>query len=297
MRRTPISRVPAVAALLLGSALLTGCTLDPGRGFARLQGSLWSRFAGLDPSSGRLLQGGWFKTATSFELRLDQLLLEVSSVGALGAAGTAATTVACSFDPASPPAGCSLCHGGHCHCGDKLVSYQELEAQLCGSGGTAVPAALLASLLVAGPQSLLGEGSWQELSGCQPSCELASGSIQSVRLTMTRLQLSARLRDASAANRLGAAELAAEVTLAVDGASLEAKLPEPAAVGEEELHGLALAVRLPVAASLFDLEWQTLERKNGTVTVDAVSNPGAGEALLGALMKSPLGVTVSRKEE
>ncbi|MEW5848920.1 MAG: hypothetical protein AB2A00_08900 [Myxococcota bacterium] len=64
------------------------------------------------------------------------VVVESATVALPGATvSTAATSGegSSTFDPANPPPGCTLCHGGHCHCGDRLVPYEEL----AGGGGTA----------------------------------------------------------------------------------------------------------------------------------------------------------------
>ena len=285
------------ATLLVALLLPGGCTVEDGRGFAQLSGRLTSSFAGLTPSLGRLGADGWYKTARSFELRLSALALTVREVRLQSTeGGTQAASSACSFDPASPPPGCTLCHGGHCHCGGELKSYEELEAEACGTGAAAASRTLV-TLPLQEPQPLLGEGSKRELRECVPSCELGAGSVSGVKVLLDRLQVEARLRDASAADRLAGKELAVSVDWALAGATLALSLPAAEPLGRDHPYYLSLSLALPVTEKLFDaLDWYKLTVAGDRVTIDGKGNTAAGELLTTSLASSVVSVIAQRSD-
>jgi hypothetical protein len=284
-------------ASMLLALLLAGCTYEDGRGFARLSGELWSRFAGVDPQAGRLQADGWLKTDNSFELRLTRLELEVKTVDLRALQDAPSPVGDCSFDPSSPPAGCTLCHGGHCHCGGALKSYAELEAELCG--GAARPSvSTVASLPVAGAQALLGGGTRSRLATCSPSCELPAGEVSRVRLTLGRLRLEGRVRDRSLEDRLGGGEPAVTVDRDLSGAALAADLAAHQPIDRHHPYHLLLSVELPVTERLLDgIDWHTLQGASSAITINETTNTNAGEALTTSLGRSTLQPSVTREDD
>jgi hypothetical protein len=280
-------------ALALAALAATGCTFTDGRGFARASGELEASFAGLDPAAGRTTADGWLKTDTSFELSLASLVLRVREVRLTAAATGGAGGATCAFDPANPPAGCTLCHAGHCHCGDELKSYEELEAELCGGGGgtavsTVVAFPLDADLDLLAPPAV-------PLETCGSACDLGRGAIDAVAVVCDRLTLHATVRDRSVADRLGGAELDVTVDWDLAGATLTSTLAEPARLDRDQPYEVRVVVTLPVAAGLLDgIAWDQLERTDTTLTIDAATNAGAGETLTSNLTLTALGVTVTR---
>lgn len=290
---------PLLLSLLLAA---TGCTLDPGRGFAQLSAGLWSSFRALDPAQGRVLAGGWLKTSSSYALQLSQLELAVRELRLRRAGATSATasTGSCSFDPQSPPFGCTLCHGEHCHCDGKLRSYDELRAELCGGGGGAASAVIVVRLPVLQPQALLGTGTRQELASCVPSCELGAGTIDELQLVLERLRLSGTVRDESNANRLGGRQPKLAVDLPLGGAALSLKLASAGgavAIGHDQPYYLTLSASLPVSEKLLDgVAWEGLGGGE-SIVIDDKQNSAAGEALLQGLTATTLGVQTTRGED
>ena len=281
------------SCVALAALVASGCTFTDGRGFARASGELTASFAGLDPDAGRTTADGWFKTDTSFELALTDLRLRVREVRLTAAATSGTSGAGCSFDPADPPAGCTLCHSGHCHCGDQLKTYAELEAELCGGGGTA------ASTVVAFPLDadldLLEPPPAVPLETCGPACDLGRGEIDSVEVVFDRLTLRATLRDCSLADRLGGAEIAVTIDWDLAGATLTADLAAPAVLDRDQPYEVRAAIDLPVSAGLLDsIAWDALERVGDALSIDAATNPGAGETMTDNLSLSPLGVTITR---
>jgi hypothetical protein len=104
-------------ALAVGLLIAGGCTLEDGQPWG------WVR-AGLQVS----------EPSVDADFAVDVFELELATVRLIetgAAAGTGAE-----FDPQNPPAGCSLCHGGHCHCDGELVDYDELRARVADGGAS-----------------------------------------------------------------------------------------------------------------------------------------------------------------
>jgi hypothetical protein len=283
------------SAVALAALAATGCTFTDGRGFARASGQLTASFAGLDPDAGRTTADGWFKTDTSFELSFTALTLQVREVQLTAAAASgSASGSSCTFDPADPPAGCTLCHSGHCHCGDELKTYENLEAELCGGSGGAAASTLLAFPLDADLE-LLQPPPALALETCGAACDLGRGEIDAVTVVLDRMTLRATLRDCSVADRLGGAELDVTVNWDLAGATLTSTLAEPALLDRDQPYEVRIVVELPVAAGLLDgITWDQLEHTDTALTINAATNPGAGETLTQNLGLTALGVTVTR---
>ena len=97
-------------ALLLGA----GCAFGDGEGFATVEPTVQATYALLRE---RDAGGGWQRLASDYQVRLAAGEASVSRIELLPAVG-GGTGAAASFDPASPPPGFTLCHGGHCHAED-----------------------------------------------------------------------------------------------------------------------------------------------------------------------------------
>jgi hypothetical protein len=111
-------------------ALLTGCTLQPGTGFATLTGV--DLTLALEPGDARDLGDQTILTDAGYQVQIDSMVLTVDRLALVELLGGST-----SFDPANPPEGYSLCHGGHCHHDDgRLVDYAEIEAELAGDSAT-----------------------------------------------------------------------------------------------------------------------------------------------------------------
>ena len=277
-----------------------GCTtIEDGRGFAGLSGSLQGSFVGLDASAGRVGADGWFKTDNSFELKLSALQLTVRDLRLQSTATTAPSTGGCTFDPDSPPAGCALCHGGHCHCDGKLVSYEELRARPCG-GASAATAATVATLPLGEALDLLARKGTNlaNLSSCSPSCELEAGQVDSVVARVDRLKLLATLRDESLADRLGGKQPSVKVDWDLAGAAVVHRLAAAQKMDRATPYELRLTVELQVVKTLLDnVSWHTLTQKQGVIEVNPSSNGAAGETLSTNLAGSKLILGVERTDD
>lgn len=128
-----MNHAKAVAGIALVFELAAqGCAAGDGGGFARLEpGTLR---VGLDVSPARTLSASGLLTDLGYRVELEACTVGVERLELQELMGS--TRSPARFDPANPPAGYSLCHGGHCHAeGGELVSYEEVQAGL--AGGTA----------------------------------------------------------------------------------------------------------------------------------------------------------------
>lgn len=108
------------------SGLLAGCTFAPGAGFSTLESVA---LEGTVASDTLLLDDGRSVVIDEATFGPSAYVLETLSSSGGGGGGT--------FDPAAPPDGFSLCHGGHCHADDgSLWSYEEIEQWLAGDAAT-----------------------------------------------------------------------------------------------------------------------------------------------------------------
>lgn len=178
--------------LAAGSVALcvSGCASGPGHGFGEIAGvTLDARYA---PGVARDLGDGWALTDQGYRVRFDGLEVEGGGLQLEQLPGAGANT---SFDPANPPEGFTLCHGGHCHAEDgSLWTYEEIEAELAGGEGAWTPS--VAFGLDRALDLLAGEVLvWSE---CDPSCILPAANIQRVSLPLSVLHLEATIWDDAA---------------------------------------------------------------------------------------------------
>lgn len=173
----PCSKLCSLAALMLTSA----CAWEAGEPFATVSPHLEAAYTPLEDRDEGM---GWQRLATSYEIRVDRLVVEAGELRLVSAGSEAL-----GFDPANPPPGYSLCHGGHCHADDgRLVPYEEIEAELGqGSSGSEV------MYFDIGPVDLT-EGVSRALS-CQPSCELPLAYVRSALMDLRRISAQGVVRD------------------------------------------------------------------------------------------------------
>jgi hypothetical protein len=220
-------------AWLAALPLALGCAVDAGHGFATVEtATLEARF---EPGPARAVDGG-FVTDRGYTVRLEALALETEE---LALESLSAARGGGSFDPARPPPGYTLCHGGHCHAEDgSLVSYAEVEAELSGGGGfvRVVTFGGAHTLDLLAPQTrALEEGS--------PSRELPRTTV---RRAVLRVQ-SFELRGEVSAE--GSVPRGLVVTLA-GGIAIEA--PFELVIDEQGLGALELHAALLLDGTLFD---------------------------------------------
>ncbi|MGD8863920.1 MAG: hypothetical protein PVI30_28150 [Myxococcales bacterium] len=256
-------------------ALLSACALDAGSGFATLgEGELQVE---LSPGPARDLGDGRLLTDLGYEVTLERAELEVDAVrlSELSGGGGGGDV---SFDPANPPPGYSLCHGGHCHADDgSLPSYEEVQAALAGGEAqlqTLVSVSLRRTL------SLL-PGETVALADYEPSRELPEGSLDRLDVALTGLSLRGDVRGPGLS---GPVEL--RVSLA-----LQEVLGEPLAISLDRDGPAILTPRVGIRldGSLFDgLDFAALRENDGVAIDDPDS--AAATRLLESLFDSDLRV-------
>ena len=224
----------------LGCAVAAhGCALEPGEGFARLEpGTLRAAFE-IGPAralaENRLLTDEGYRVELA-RCRLTVRDFELQSLDARSGGGDA------SFDPADPPDGYSLCHGGHCHAADgSLVSYDEVQARLAGGNAVWKPVARV----TLGAELDLLAPSARALARWEPATDLPEVSIARAVLRLEELQCEGRVEgDALPAART------LEVALPLSAANLHVSLDQP--ISRDGPASLAPAVRLRIDGTLFD---------------------------------------------
>lgn len=240
----------------MGALLLIGCAFEAGHGFGELEPVSFR--AALTPGPARDL-GGAVLTGEGYAVTLDAFVWTVGGMHLMelqGGGGGGGST----FDPADPPDGYSLCHGGHCHSDSgALVDYADIEAEL--AGGAASFAALV---------SLAPPGTLDMLSAAQASLApdepvLADVSLTKLRLESVGVHMSGTVRrepdDGFSATF--------DLDLALGG-DLDAGLELP--LGRGELPVIALSVALAPDGTLWDgLDFAALA-VDGSIPTDAESD-------------------------
>jgi hypothetical protein len=242
------------ARLLAALLSLQGCTLDAGHGFATIEES--ALHMELAPGRSRDLGDSGFLTDEGYRVDPTSMTLHVSELGLLELRGAQAGAVT-SFDPANPPEGFTLCHGGHCHADDgSLVDYADVQAVLAGGAARFEP---LATLPVDRTFDLL-EGETAALTRIVPSAELPRSSIDRIEIEVTRLRLSAEIEGG---------DLPQPVTLEIDTPVEQAIAGTLSVIidrnGPERLE---LVVALRFDATLFDGVDLSSLVEEGSVVID-----------------------------
>lgn len=245
------ARLPFLAPCLALS--LWACALDAGDPFATVEPSLE---AALEVHEDELTADGYLKLASGYEVRFDAAALTVDEIRLI--AGVAGSDVAV-FDPANPPDGYSLCHGGHCHAEDgSLVDYATIEAEL--SGGAAPELTTALTLTFDGPLDLLAPA--PIVPGCSSAagldgCGLGAVSLKRVELAASRLVIQGQVRDGQSPPRIEPRAFAIDLALPADGAGLFVHALDFTA----ERHGeetFALTMHLVLSGELLgEVDWTT----------------------------------------
>lgn len=264
-----------------------GCTLDAGSWFAVLTPTFEGRYA---TSIDRVTGDGWEKLNSNYQARLTRADVTVRDIQLqeLGASASAAAA----FNPANPPPGYSLCHNGHCHRDDgALVPYDEIAAEIAGSGGGAGVARAVVAFPI-GETNMLAPA--RRPLTCTPNCRLGQAHIRLARATVTAVALEGLIRDApSAAPRL-LGELrwrwVSAFSASPDQPDADADIPAPSPVTldcaadlpTDNAHPPAVTVALTLEARarlLDDIDWGALTAIEGAIDLAQPANAG-GRALL-----------------
>ncbi len=237
---------------------LLACTLDAGDPWVALAGGEVS--AAFAPGARELPEGGVVSDLAA-TWRLDGFEVELAAVELVELQGAGGVE----FDPASPPPGYSLCHGGHCHAEDgSLVDYSDIVAELSGGRATFVPVSGWTPAepldLLAGARIALGDPDLSAL----PEVTLARAEV---RLTSVRL-----------AGEVGAEGLApVPFTVEVDALTVSADLPFE--VGRDAPARVRFTADWPVDGTLLD-----------GLDVAALSDAGTLDAALAVSVPEALSV-------
>lgn len=269
---------PRLALLVL--PLLAGCTFQPGGGFGELTDARLS--VALEPGAARDLGDGAILTDEGYAVAFDTLTLELGALQLQELQGATDVT----FDPADPPDGYSLCHGGHCHSdAGELVAYEDIIAEL--SGGTAEYVSLAVAgvddevdLLAGADRTVAFDEAWL------PMADLSRFALTTTGLTGTAVVTGGDLAEDEA--------LELVVDLAFDDAfSVAVALP----VDREHDPVISLdAAVLPGGTLLDGVLLSDLADEDGLVTLDDPTDSGPGQALFGALVSTAPDLTITRSQ-
>ncbi|MFN3429538.1 MAG: hypothetical protein ACK46X_06265 [Candidatus Sericytochromatia bacterium] len=286
--------LPLTAAV----AALAGCAWGPGAGFATLQKAVTTQALSLSPD--RVDETGRWKTDNGYRLTVSEGIVRVfvaavtlEETGESGAGNTAGASAA--FDPANPPPGYSLCHGGHCHRADgALIDYADIQASL--AGGTVqttrtlmalVPTTKVAFVPLGGEASLT---SFNCRLGVDGACDFGEGVAETATLQVERLQAYGR---AAAGPGLGLGDLgtgSVEWVLDLDQESQPSKLQAnmgPRVIDRLGPADLRFTGRLQVTERLFDgIDWDRLAKAANGATLKLETDEVTRERILSNLAKS-----------
>lgn len=279
MRRRAIEcpvRVLATLGLLALGASATACTLDAGHGFATMvEGELHAQFV---PGRARDLGEGAFLTDQGYRVRLRVARLHATQLQLLELRGQTGSAGSASFDPANPPPGFTLCHGGHCHADDgSLPTYEEVQAMLAGAEARFEP---LVTMPIDRELDLLG-GERVVLDDFAPSAELPRGSIDRAEIEVTHLRLEGQLEGGDLQN---------PVDLVID-----LPLTEPIAetlsarIDRKGPGRIALEAALRFDATMLDRLDLAQLAQDGSLAVEANNSPVA-EALTEWLVRADVAI-------
>lgn len=262
----------------------SACAFDPGEPIGRVVPAL---SVALDLPEGRLVGGRWVTANDyAFEVANFDVVVAGFSVGLSASAATSAVA----FDPAAPPEGYGLCHGGHCHADDgRLVPYEEIEAELAGGGAKAEESVTLMPEGSALALTLDGVPVPVTLGACPDQCAVGAVRLVSATADLERLRVVGTVFDRRPgdAARLPPEGLPIALEIPV-GAALVA--PIAGAFGLDEPASAQVTATLLIQQTLFDsIDFASLVSPGGAPAGDALL-----EALSKAAASSVLDVTVSR---
>lgn len=261
-----------VLALTLG-----GCAWEPGQGFAVVEPTVRAAY---EPLSGRAADDGYQRLSSDYQVRVDSASMRLSDIELRSSGGGASG----SFDPANPPPGYSLCHGGHCHRDDgALIPYEQVAAEMGGGGDSNT----VVTLPVAEPLNLLAPETRPV--PCEPDCALPEAQVSQGRWGVSSLHFEGTVRDSRATPRFPG-----ELRFMLDLAAADSDAPVAMLDGAVDLPSdrshpprAKLDLDLVLTAALFDpLDWSTLKQDaNGVVDFNDAANAEARKTLLERLVR------------
>lgn len=244
MRCSIDRRFPGAVAWLV-VLIPAGCAFSPGDPWGRLEASLE---VDMVPSPGRQDASGRLVTALDYRVRIDSIKVQGGELEVLGMSGGGgeATTA---FDPAHPPEGYTLCHGGHCHTTDgRLVPYEEITGASTGASEQTWQRIPWQQGSVEVP--VWGRGT-VPLGPCPEDCALPEGSLTRVQVTLDGVALEGQVFDARTGESRRLPEEGVPFRGIVTG-SVEVRTVLSEEVGPGHPLRVPLAVTLSIPESLLD---------------------------------------------
>jgi len=225
--------------------LPAGCAFSPGDPWGRLEASLE---VDMVPSPGRQDASGRLITALDYRVRIDSMTVQGGELEVLGTSGGGgeATTA---FDPAHPPEGYTLCHGGHCHTTDgRLVPYEEITGASTGASEQTWQRIPWQQTSVEVP---VGGRATVPLGLCPEDCALPEGSLTRVQVALDGVALEGQVFDARTGESRRLPEEGVPFRGTVTG-SVQVRTVLSEAVGPGHPLRVPLAVTLSIPESLLD---------------------------------------------
>jgi hypothetical protein len=277
----PLSRSTWLVAFLATVPLASGCTFEDGTGFATLESA--SLELRLEPGAARDLGNQTILSDRAYAVRLETARVGVGTLE-LRERTASGGSQGGRFDPANPPPGYSLCHGGHCHSDDgRLVAYEEIEAELAGAGSTLVS---IARLPVHDTLDLWGTEPTR-LSRVQPSRELPRAHVSRLAIGIESLELSGQVGGGPADGGI-AAPVPFEVNLPIQSGF--DKLFE-LVIDRDRPGAFSLQIRVITSGRLVDgIDYAALV-SDGRIELDDPESPAA-LTLVQSLLASEMTVAV-----
>lgn len=259
------------AFLFLSCLTLGGCAWEPGQGFAVVEPIVRAAYELL---ADRTADNDYQRLSSDYQVRVTSASMRLSNIELIAiAAGPG------SFNPASPPPGYSLCHGGHCHRDDgALIPYEQIIAEMGGGGGSTT----VATLPVAEPLDLLAAE--PRPVECMPDCALPEASVSQGRWGVEELLLEGTVRDGRATPRFpGERRFRWELTRAPQSEAPAAVLDGTVDLPSDRSTPprAKLDLNLVLTAALFDpLDWSALKQDDtGVVDFNHADNAAARATL------------------
>lgn len=266
------NRTGFLAALLM-SMLFTSCTFIDGQAWGEIESI--SFVAEFPVSGSRLVDETTLATNNNFHISIDAVVVEYSGVRFLmSEEGESA-----SFDPSNPPEGCGLCHNGHCHCGDELVSYEDLQTQVVSAGGGAtldlpmtddMPSFILNSEQIEIPVFSCG---------AEDPCYLERGTLSAITVSVKSVYLEATVtdtREGDSARLTDPVQVRHSFPTSVDMNSVAEETFD-----KNTTAGLTVELAHQIPATLFDgiEEWANLEESEQQIGESIGGNMSEAEGL------------------
>jgi hypothetical protein len=275
------------ARLLLPLLMVAGCAWEPGESFGVLEPSVRVSYA---PEGDRQGDNGYLRLASSYQARVTAATMQLESVELIP---RRTATGGGRFDPANPPPGYSLCHGGHCHRADgALIPYEDIEAELDGGGAPVLP---LVTLPV-GEVNLFNP----ELRSvsCEPTCELPRTELATGRWAIMALRLEGTVRDGLTTPRFpGERAFRLELPATANGSAV-AVVEGDLEVPSDRAHAPRVLLRLllDVPSRIFDeVDWSATQPGQDGI-VDLSTHAAARAAILEGLEAVNPTVEVQRED-